>query len=283
MPSDRVDCATVYRRSLLRLSITYPRLRAGLQWTHGCCANLTCLLKLIAVSLRNLWFASQVRLALDLLENPAPLTHLSPRGFPMHRSSRLIALAALSAATFAPALAPSSTTAVAHAEFKIAVVDMQRALHETEDGRKAKATLKRLFEDRQKTLDKQQNDVKTLKESLDKQQNILTPDVLAKKQEELQKAFMELQQTYGDYQRELQTKEGELTRDIIERMQRIMRHVGQTEGYSLVLERNESGVVYVTSDKDLTDVLIQRYNAGEGKEATAAAPAPAAAAKPKSK
>jgi outer membrane protein len=94
---------------------------------------------------------------------------------------------------------------------------------------------------------------------------------------------MELQQTYGDYQRELQTKEGELTRDIIERMQRIMRHVGQTEGYSLVLERNESGVVYVTSDKDLTDVLIQRYNAGEGKEATAAAPAPAAAAKPKSK
>jgi len=197
----------------------------------------------------------------------------------MHRSLRLIALAALSAATFATALAPS---AVAHAEFKIAVVDMQRALHETEDGRKAKATLKKLFEDRQKTLDKQQNDLKTLKESLDKQHNILTPDVLAKKQEELQKAFMELQQTYGDYQRELQTKEGELTRDIIERMQRIMRRVGQTEGYSLVLERNESGVVFVTSNYDLTDVLIQRYNAGEGKETTAAA-APAAATTPKAK
>ena len=104
---------------------------------------------------------------------------------------------------------------------------------------------------------------------------VLTPAVLGKKQEELQKAFTELQTTYMEFQRELQAKEGELTKDIIERMQRIMRRVGQTEGYSLVLERNESGVVYVPSNYDLTDLLIQRYNAGEGKEA---AEAPKAAA-----
>ncbi|HET8934341.1 MAG TPA: OmpH family outer membrane protein, partial [Polyangiales bacterium] len=74
-------------------------------------------------------------------------------------------------------------------------------------------------------------------------------------------------------------KEGELTKDIIERMQRIMRRVGQTEGYTLIMERNESGVLYVPSNYDLTDLLIQRYNSGEGKEASAAA-AKAPAAKP---
>ena len=42
---------------------------------------------------------------------------------------------------------------------KIAIVDMQRALNETEDGRAAKGKLKKLFEDRQKQLDKQQNDL----------------------------------------------------------------------------------------------------------------------------
>ncbi|MET0389917.1 MAG: OmpH family outer membrane protein [Polyangiales bacterium] len=190
----------------------------------------------------------------------------------MQRSLRFTGLALL----LALPLASIGLTAHAEPPLKIAVVDMQRALHETEDGRKAKSTLKKLFEDRQKTLDKQQNDLKTLKESLDKQHDVLTPAVLGKKQEELQKAFSELQTTYMEFQRELQSKEGELTKDIIERMQRIMRRVGQTEGYTLVLERNESGVVFVPSNYDLTDLLIQRYNAGEGKEASADASKPTA-------
>lgn len=188
----------------------------------------------------------------------------------MYRSLRALTLASLVIASF-------GGTARVHAESpKIAVVDLQRALHETEDGRKAKATLKRVFDERQKTLDKQQNDLKAMKESLDKQHDVLTPAVLAKKQEELQKAFTELQTTYMEFQRELQAKEGELTKDIIERMQRIMRRVGQTEGYTLILERNESGVLYVPTNYDLTDLLIQRYNSGEGKDATASAAAPAA-------
>lgn len=149
---------------------------------------------------------------------------------------------------------------------KIAVVDMQRALNETEDGRQAKNKLKKLFEERQKTLDKQQNDLKDLKDSIEKQKDVLSREVLAKKLESYQKAFAELQSMYMDFQRELQAKEGDLTKDILERMQVIVRHIGQKEGYSLIIERNEAGVVYVPSTYDLTDVLIQRYNAGEGKD-----------------
>jgi outer membrane protein len=172
---------------------------------------------------------------------------------------------------------------------KIGVVDMQRALAETEDGRKAKDTLKKLFEQRQKTLDKQQNDLKALKDGLDKQRDVLQREVLAKKLEEYQKAVAELQTTYVDFQRELAAKEGELTKPILMRMERVVRRIGQAEGYSLVVDRSEAGVMYVPSTYDLTDVLIQRYNAGEGREddakagaAKTGAPAakPPAAAKP---
>lgn len=173
--------------------------------------------------------------------------------------------------------AGSAVAGAAHAQqTKIAVVDMQRALNETEDGRKAKAQLKKIFEDRQKTLDKQQNDLKAMKDSLEKQRDVLAREVLAKKFEEYQKAFGELQTTYMEFQRELQSKEGELTKGIIERMQRIMRRVGQTEGYTLILERSEGGVVYVPINYDLTDLLIQRYNAGEGREASPEQPKPKA-------
>lgn len=162
---------------------------------------------------------------------------------------------------------------------KIGVVDMQRALTETEDGRKAKDNLKKIFDQRQKILDKQQNDLRTLKESVEKQRDVLSREVLAKKLEEYQKAFGELQTTYMEFQRELASKEAELTKPIIERMQRVMRRIGQSDGYALILDRGEAGVVYVPTTYDLTDVLIQRYNAGEGRDADPKAPAKAKGAK----
>ncbi|MBN1655261.1 MAG: OmpH family outer membrane protein [Deltaproteobacteria bacterium] len=148
---------------------------------------------------------------------------------------------------------------------KIAIVDIQRALNETEDGRTAKEKLKTLFQRRQKTLDEQQESLKKMKENLEAQRNVLSREALGKKLEEYQKALVELQTVYMEYQKELATKEGELTKDIIERMQFILRRIGQKEGYSLIIERNEAGVIFVPTNLDLTDVLIQKYNAGEGK------------------
>jgi outer membrane protein len=159
---------------------------------------------------------------------------------------------------------------------KIAVVDLQRAINETEDGRKSKDKLKKLFESRQQGLDKKQQDLKKLKDELDQQKNVLSRDALETKVESYQKQLVDLQQIYVEYQRELAEKEGELTKSIVERMERILRRIGQTDGYSMIVERGEAGVIYVPTNLDLTDVVIQRYNAGEGTDGAK----PAAAAKP---
>lgn len=148
---------------------------------------------------------------------------------------------------------------------KIGVVDMQRALNETEDGRKAKAKLEKYAAKRQKDLNDKQESLKKLKETLEKQASVLERPVLQKKYEAYQKQVMELQSTYMEFQREFQAKEGELTQDIVLRMRDIMKRVGQKEGYTLILDRNEGGVVFVPSTYDLTDILIQRYNAQGGK------------------
>ena len=47
-------------------------------------------------------------------------------------------------------------------------------------------------------------------------------------------------------------------------MQEILRRIGQTEGYELIVEANEGGVVWVPSNLDLTDQVIQRYNSSQG-------------------
>ncbi len=181
----------------------------------------------------------------------------------------LILLAALSCSAVMPHRARAQAA-------KIAVVDLQRAINETEDGRKSKDKLKKLFESRQQGLDKKQQELKKLKDELDQQKNILSRDAFEAKVESYQKQLVELQQVYVEYQRELAEKEGELTKSIVERMERILRRIGQTDGYSLIVERGEAGVIYVPTNLDLTDVVIQRYNAGEGAEGTQSAGRPAA-------
>lgn len=162
---------------------------------------------------------------------------------------------------------------------RIAVVDLQRALNETEDGRRAKARLKRLFKQRQQSLDKSQNDLKALKEQIEQQVKAgVAEKVLQERAAEYQKALIELQSKYMEYQRELAEQEAALTREIIARMERILRRMGQAEGYTLIVERNEGGVVWVPSNLDLTDQVIQRYNAGEGRDGETRAPAAAAEA-----
>lgn len=171
------------------------------------------------------------------------------------------------AVTLAAALMISFVAPRLYAQVRIAVVDLQRALNETEDGRRAKARLKRLFKQRQTELDKRQGELKTLKENIEKNAEIWARDVLQKRAEEYQKAYIELQQQYVEYQRELAEKEAEMTQVIIARMEQILRRIGQAEGYTLIIERNEAGVVWVPGNLDVTDDVIQRYNAGEGREA----------------
>jgi outer membrane protein len=153
-------------------------------------------------------------------------------------------------------------TASAEAQdVKIGVVDLQRAMNETEDGRRAKRRLKILFDKRQKELDALQEELKKMGEQLEQQKNVLAENVLRERYAQYQQKLAELQQLYMESQRELAAKEAEFTQQILERMQAILRRIGQSEGFTLIVEANEGGVVFAPTHLDLTDRVIQRYNA----------------------
>jgi outer membrane protein len=94
-------------------------------------------------------------------------------------------------------LAGSASTV--DAQVKIGVVDLQRAINETEDGRQAKRRLKKVFDERQKSLNVKQESLKAQKESLERQQDVLSQDALKKKVEKYQADLMDLQNEYVQY------------------------------------------------------------------------------------
>jgi outer membrane protein len=166
----------------------------------------------------------------------------------------------------------------ARAEQKVAVVDVQRAVASTEDGLRAQATLKKLFDNRQQELNKKQTDLQRQREEIDKQAKVLPKDALEKRVNDWQKQMMELQQIFVEYNKELEKKQKELTDPVFEKVMQIVKRLATSENIDLVMDK--ATVAYVRGDLDLTDRCIQMYNSGAGgSSAPAAGGAPAPAPK----
>jgi outer membrane protein len=164
-------------------------------------------------------------------------------------------------AALAAALSLFGTTAAA--EVKVAVVDVQRAVMQTEDGLRAQATLKKLFDSRQQELNKRQVDLQKQKEDIDKQAKVMS-------------------------QQSLQKKQKELTDPIFERVLGAIKRIAGQDSYDLIVDR--ATVAFSRSDLDLTDKVIQVANGtpagggpaapGSGHATPPKAPAGGGAAKP---
>ena len=148
---------------------------------------------------------------------------------------------------------------------RIGYVDMQRALNDTDEGKRAKARLKGIFDRKQKELDQKQNELKKMKEDLDRQRTLLDAQKIAAKEREMQEKFMALQQLYLKHQKDLSEEEGKAMKGILQRMQSIIAAIAQSEGLSFIFEKTEANLLWAKAEFDLTSQLVRRYNAGEGK------------------
>ena len=148
----------------------------------------------------------------------------------------------------------------ARADTKLAVIDMTRAINDTNEGARATLTLKSLFEKRQVDLDAKQTGLLKEKTILDKQckGSLSRPDC-EKGQEELQKKLFDLQQLMTQYQQEIQKKQGEATQPIFAKMLRVVERIAKTKGYDIVIDRTAAH--FQRADLDVTETAISAYNA----------------------
>jgi len=166
------------------------------------------------------------------------------------------------------------------ADAKIAVIDLARAIFETEDGLRAQANLKKIQSKLQGDLEARQREFITKRDAYDKDKAKMTPDKRAAVEADLQQRIVEIQTIQMDSQREMQRQQSEIMLPIQQRVIGIVRRIAAQDGYEMVLEK--SAVPYMRADLEITDRAIQMYNmGGDGGPAAGKAPAPAATPAPK--
>ncbi len=169
------------------------------------------------------------------------------------------------AASLTAVLASLLVASAAQAQ-KFAYVDMQRALGEIAEGKAAKAKLKAQFDAKQKELDQKQEELKRDNANLESmaREGVLKDDKLREKKAELEKKLMEVTKYWQDSQKALSEEERRLTQEIFAKMAGIIREMAETEKFSMVFDKTESGLLYAPDELDLTNELIRKYNAKFG-------------------
>jgi outer membrane protein len=147
------------------------------------------------------------------------------------------------------------------ADYKIAYVDIQKAVNESNAGKDAKKVITKEVEKFQRLIADKQKELQTLKESLEKQAPMLTPDARATREKEYQNKLREFQRWGEDTQNEINQKRMEMERNISLGLLKVIQKVGADDSYTLILEKNENLVLFVSKTIDITDRVIKAYDA----------------------
>jgi outer membrane protein len=171
----------------------------------------------------------------------------------MKAVQRLGAAVVLLAALVAPT--------VARAEIKIGVVDLQRALNESEAGKRAKTDFKARVDKLEGQLKGQKEELDRMKDDLERKASVMREDERRKLATEFEKKRLDLKGKFEEAQGELQKKDQELTGQIIEGLTQVIKQIAESESYTMILELSSSGVLYHANSIDLTEQVLSAYNA----------------------
>ncbi len=147
------------------------------------------------------------------------------------------------------------------AEVKVGYVDLQKALNLSKAGQEAKSTISSLVKKYEDEFKAKQEDLLKLKSNLEKQAALLSESARADKEREYQQSVKELQRFQKDVKDELQQKDADHTKRILNELFETLKTLGKDGGYTMILEKNEGAVIYADESIDLTDQLIKAYDA----------------------
>ena len=164
---------------------------------------------------------------------------------------------------------------------RVAVIDVNKILNDSEAGQAAKKKMEARYEELKKTIDAKQEEARKIKEEIDKQKVMVGKEKLKEKEDALQAKLNELRQLTQEGEREMQARQGELTRDVLKSVEAKVDVVVKADKLDLVLEKSV-GVVHYEESMDITQRVLNLVDA-DGKAAPENKAAPEKKATPEKK
>lgn len=142
---------------------------------------------------------------------------------------------------------------------RIAVIDVNKILNESQAGQAARKKMESRYEELKKKIETATEEAKKMKEELDKQKILLGKEKLKEREEALAGKVGELRRLTQESEKEMQTRQKELTAEILKIVEGKIDKVVEEEKIDLLLDRS-SGVVHAAPALDITGKVLSRVN-----------------------
>jgi outer membrane protein len=151
-------------------------------------------------------------------------------------------------------LAPLAT--VASAQLKVAVVNVQKAMLDSEELKKESAVIEAKYKPRQDELQKLQNDLQSIQQQL--QSNKLTQQAAADLQLQGQRKQRDAQRLSDDLQAEFDRDRQDILGKAAQKMQDVVKKLAEEKGYDVVVDVSQT--LYFKPALDITPDALAAYN-----------------------
>jgi outer membrane protein len=165
-----------------------------------------------------------------------------------------LGLAGLAAAqTPAPAAKPAGP-----APTKIAVINIQQAIANTKDGKKASADLQTKFGPRRSTLEKRQTDLQAMGEQLRRGSATMSEDAKAKMQRDIDANTKSLQRDAQDLNDDADQDQSKILNEIGGKMMQVIDQYATQNGYAVVLDvsNQQTPVIWASAATEITAEIV---------------------------
>jgi len=174
----------------------------------------------------------------------------------------MAAVVMLVSGTAAQGPAPAAVPAVQAS--KIGYIDVQRVLARSAAGVAAREALEKERASIQKDMDGRRQELEKLRDEIEKKSALMTADARSDKQDQFERKRRDAARAADDYQKELEKKEGVLLQKVLQEVGGVIEKVGKEKNYYMIVEKRNAGVLYASTDADLTDEIIRAYDKDAG-------------------
>ena len=154
------------------------------------------------------------------------------------------------------ALALGCTTLASAAELRIGFVNTDRIFKEAATAKAAQSKLEQEFSRREREVEGLGTQLKSASEKLEKDAPTLSDSQRAARQRQLVELDRDFQRKRREFQEDLAQRKNEELQLVLERANRVIKQVAETEKYDLIMQE----AVYVNPKLDITDKVLSGLN-----------------------
>jgi len=155
-------------------------------------------------------------------------------------------------------LALFSLASALPAQSKIAVVNLQKAVLETADIKKASAELEAKYKPRQLAAQKIEQELQTIQQQLQQGQGKLQPQAEQDLQTQGTRRQRELQRMSEDLQADVDRDRNEILGKAAQKMQAVVKTLAEAKGFDLVVDTQTA--LYFKAPSEITTEAIAAYD-----------------------